>query len=58
MQCSFQKSGHFPRLGGAGVNQAAGRIWPGDRQLAIAGLYNAGSSTSHNAVGFHGLLRG
>jgi hypothetical protein len=37
---------------GAGVNQAEGR------QLAIAGLENVGSSTSHNAIGLHGLLPG
>jgi hypothetical protein len=37
---------------GAGVNQAAGR------QLTIAGLDDVGSSTSHNPIGLHGLLRG
>jgi hypothetical protein len=39
------------RLGRGGVNQAAGR------QLAIAGLDNVGSLTSHNPIGLHGLQR-
>jgi hypothetical protein len=43
---------------GAGVNQAAGRMWPEGRQLAIAELDNVGFSTSHNLIGLHGLLRG
>jgi hypothetical protein len=39
-------------MAGAVVNQAAGR------QLAIAGLDNAQSLTSHKPTGLHRLLQG
>jgi hypothetical protein len=45
-------------MSGAGVNQATGRIRPAGHQLAIAGLDNVGSLTSHNPIGLHVLLRG
>jgi hypothetical protein len=55
---NFHQSKQTCDLAGAGVNQAAGQIWPAGRQLAIAGLENEGASTSHNPMGLHGLLEG
>jgi hypothetical protein len=41
----------------AGSKDVEGRIRPAGRRLPICGLGNVGSSTSHNPIGFHGLLQ-
>jgi hypothetical protein len=45
-------------MAGPGTNQAAGQIPFAGRQLGIAALDNAESSTYHYPIGLRGLLRG